>query len=141
MTDTTDTPLKRAAKAIYAELPNGAEVTVRTTAIDQDGSARWGKRFVPDPWEQAPDRHEDCLRQARAALTAALKVRWNEAGDDAYLGTICVGYLLNIGVSPARKFNWVVSGEPEISGIAETLFGAQSAVQRAVIEAILGESL
>jgi hypothetical protein len=43
-----------------------------STATDQFGrEPRFGQKvFVPDPWEEAPDRHEQCLETARAAIAA-----------------------------------------------------------------------
>lgn len=56
--------IEEVARAIYAEMPNGAFVWEPNTA---GGSSQV---FRADAWENAPDRHEDCLRQARAALLA-----------------------------------------------------------------------
>lgn len=50
------------ARAIYAEAPNGALVWRPNTAGGHS------QELVPDSWEDAPDRHEVCLSQARAAI-------------------------------------------------------------------------
>jgi hypothetical protein len=59
-----DPRVEAVARAIYAVLPNGGYVRQPTTA------GGWEKVFEADAWEEAPDRHDVCYRQARAAIAA-----------------------------------------------------------------------
>lgn len=58
--------LEAAARAVYAVLPNFGMEWQPNTAGGRS------KVRVDDPWEDAPDRHEDCTRQAQAAIEAYL---------------------------------------------------------------------
>ncbi len=63
-----------AAKAIYKLIPNTHQELELSTATGQDGRAIPGRLIsVPDTWEEAEDRHDQCLALAEAAIIAALK--------------------------------------------------------------------
>lgn len=137
MTTTADTPLQRAAKAIKLafqfkqfgrQLPNGDWATTRKDIEEFEATAETA---------------------TRAALVAALQVRWEEGNsawgikqETAFLGPIRVAvvYLSNFDGL------WVEALEPFLLkpgnvGTHPNADDAKSAVERAVIEAILGVSI
>ena len=59
------------ARAIYARIPNTHQEREPCTATDQHGNPLYGRLIsVPDKWEEAEDRHEQCKELARAAIAA-----------------------------------------------------------------------
>lgn len=72
--------IEKCARAVYALSPNGGYVRQPNTA------GGWDSVFVPDPWDEAPDRHEDCREVAAAVLDALMEPSdtMGQAGADGY---------------------------------------------------------
>lgn len=68
-----DKAIEAAARAIYAGVPN------QTQFCRPNTSGGYDRGFDNDPWEDAPDRHDVCRRQAAAALDAASAAEGGEA--------------------------------------------------------------
>lgn len=117
MTTTADTPLQRAAKVI------------------KDADKLW---LASD--STTPEHYDEFV--ACAALIAALQVKWEpELGCDGSEGARAFLGSLEMAVVYPHSGKFLVSRSPFDFDPADTLADAKSAVQRAVIEAILGVSL
>lgn len=53
---------ERAARAVYAQMPNFGLQWVANT------EGGYSQRRVDDAWEEAPDRHDECRRIAQAVI-------------------------------------------------------------------------
>ena len=64
------TMIEKIARAIYGEFPNMYDTKVRTTT---SAAPYWTAVTKAETWEEAEDRHEACLKQARAAVEALME--------------------------------------------------------------------
>lgn len=80
--------VERVARAIYAQIPNGGTVRIPNT-LPSASNGRYplpyDLEYQADKWEEAPDRHEQCLNIARAAIEAMREPtdRMNSEGASA----------------------------------------------------------
>lgn len=140
-----NTPLQRGARAIDPEW-------FGETVYD----AAWNcERHILDNY---PGQHKNyqnaAMVKARAALTAALKVRWELRSnsysksiiseESALIGNLCCGYVrhwVHPGMGPEPHQAWILSHDSDDGldlGCFATIAEAKAAVERVVIEAILG---
>lgn len=153
MTPTADTPLQRATKAIYDRNPLEYGENVDGILVRARANITW-KQACADaaefPEGEATKYLQGCLDDARAALVAALQVRWGrrvadyDGCDDGYIGSVQIGTVYRSDENDTSSW-WITIVERPFRSPPfarhKTSADAKSAVQRAVIEAILGVSL